>query len=303
MPLYVNDGSAGAPGLLLYLNLANLDGLRPGSAWPGLTGPARHARLRADGFDGVQCVDGASIEPDAVIRHAGSDRVNTPADADRVVAAHRGFGHDCLTLHAGWGLEDDDDLFRLVEAILATSERHGLPVFIETHRATITQDLWRTVQITKRFPQVRFNGDFSHYYTGQEMVYGGLDMKCAFMAPIFARVGFMHGRIGSPGCMQVSIGDGQGRPQTAYGVANFLDHFRELWTLAMLGFLRSAGPGDQLIFCPELLAGTHYYARLFPDASGNLVEESDRYQQALLYQQIARGCFREAQRRAQGTTA
>jgi hypothetical protein len=64
----------------------------------------------------------------------------------------------------------------------------------------------------------------------------------------------------------------------------------------MRGFLKHARPGDVLPFCPELLAGTYYYARLFPDAHGRLVEESDRYAQALLYQQIARDCWQCAQR-------
>jgi hypothetical protein len=67
------------------------------------------------------------------------------------------------------------------------------------------------------------------------------------------------------------------RPLQAHGALNKLDHFKELWTLAMLGFLRSAHRGDVPIFAPELLASTHYYARPFPDASGQLAEESDRY--------------------------
>jgi hypothetical protein len=62
----------------------------------------------------------------------------------------------------------------------------------------------------------------------------------------------------------------------------------------MLGFLSKANSGDVLIFAPELLSGTHYYARLFPDASGQMVEESDRYEQALLYKDLARACFAEA---------
>jgi hypothetical protein len=62
----------------------------------------------------------------------------------------------------------------------------------------------------------------------------------------------------------------------------------------MLGFLKSAKPGDILIFAPELLSGAHYYARLFPDAAGQMVEESDRYAQALLYKDLARACFAEA---------
>ena len=298
MPAYVNDGSADEPKLLAYLNLANLDDLRPGSLWPNLPGGrARDARLAADGFAGVQCVDASPPPGGTRLRHCGSDRVNLPAEADAIVATHAALGHDCLTLHVGWGLEDDAEIDRLIEAILLASERHALPVFIETHRATITQDLWRTVQLTKRFPEVRFNGDFSHFYTGQELAYGDMPTKLAFMGPIFDRVAFLHGRIGSSGCMQVSIGDGRGRPPAAHGVVNFLDDFKALWTHAMMGFLRHAKRGDCLIFCPELLSGAYYYARRFFDASGALVEESDRYREALAYLDIARACFAAARAR------
>jgi hypothetical protein len=62
----------------------------------------------------------------------------------------------------------------------------------------------------------------------------------------------------------------------------------------MKGFLRSARAGDVLIFAPELLAGTYYYARLFPSDRGELVEESDRYAQALIYRDLARACFADA---------
>jgi hypothetical protein len=79
-------------------------------------------------------------------------------------------------------------------------------IVVETHRATITQDSWRTVQITKGFPEVRFNRNFSHYYCGQELAYGDWSSKLAFMEPIFERVGFIHGRIACPAaCRYLSI--------------------------------------------------------------------------------------------------
>ncbi len=296
---FLNDNSGSAPKLAVYLNLDNLVGLRADSAWPGLYGLPRYQRLIAHGFEGVQLANNDAPLAGAPLPQCGLDRVNTPTEADSIAAKHSARGDLCLTVHAGWGLEDDDGVYRLVEAILAASRKYGLPIFIETHRATITQDLWRTVQITRKFPEVRFNGDFSHYYCGQELVYGDWATKLAFMEPIFARVGFMHGRIASPGCIQVPIDvDIESRPSQAHGVIDYLDHFKELWTLAMLGFLRTATQGDVLIFAPELLAGTHYYARLFPDGSGQLVEESDRYAQALLYKDLARTCFAEAQRRS-----
>jgi hypothetical protein len=91
--------------------------------------------------------------------------------------------------------------------------------------------------------------------------------------------------------MQVSIGDGHGRPTQAHGAVDYLQHFRELWTLAMQGFRAHAKSGDVLIFAPELLAGTYYYARCFPEPGRHLVEESDRYAEALTYVRVARECM------------
>jgi hypothetical protein len=292
---FLNDGSREVPKLQVYLNLDTLVELRDDSAWPGLDGLAQYRLLAADGFEGVQLTNDCAAPTDAPLRYCGLDRVNTPAEADGIAVKHAARGDLCITIHAGWGLEDESEVFRLVEAILTASDRHRLPIFIETHRATITQDVWRTVQIAKRFPEVRFNGDFSHYYCGQELVYGDWNEKLAFMEPIFERVGFIHGRIASPGCMQVPIDAKPNvRPQQAHGVINYLDHFKELWVRTMRGFLRTASLGDVLILAPELLSSRYYYARMFPNADGKLIEESDRYAQALLLKDLARDCFAEA---------
>jgi hypothetical protein len=298
MAHYINDGSSDAPKLRIFLNLDTLLGLSPQSLWPGLEGGAMVERLKSDGFQGVQVPGSNRI---AGFPHCGLGRVNTPSEALPLAQRHAELGDLCLTLHVGWGIEDDDEVFRLVEAILSASETTRLPIFIETHRATITQDMWRTVQIAKRFPEVLFNGDFSHYYCGQEMVYGGEDfmsgvpIKMEFMAPVFDRIGFMHGRIASPGSMQMPIDDTASRPTAATGMADYLADFRAMWTRAMRGFLANAGPGDILVFAPEILAPTYYYARVFRDPAGHFVEESDRYEQALLYRQAALECFAVAQ--------
>jgi hypothetical protein len=290
---YTNDGTKAAPALRFYLNEDNLTDLCVDTRWSGESFPACANALLADGFHGIQLTHSASVTG-ARIEHCTLDRINSAGDAGPVIARHAGHGHTCLTVHAGWGIEDDDTVFRMVEAILLNSEKHGLPVYIETHRATITQDMWRTVRIVEKFPEVRFNGDFSHYYTGQEMVYGGLQMKLDFMAPILERIAFMHARIGSPGNIQVAVGNAKERPETAVGDLDFLADFKAIWTLAMRGFKQRAGAGDYMIFCPELLSRQHYYARCFPNAEGQAIEESDRYTEALIYLDIARECWGSA---------
>lgn len=297
MCAYLNLGGDAPPALRIYLNMDNLADPPSGADWPLAEDPGCFERLAADGFEGIQWTGAEAPPAHCQLPWCGLDRVNAPAEADAIVARHAARGDQCLTLHAGWGIESDAEVDALVRAILEAGERHGLPVFIETHRATLTQDMWRTVELTKRIPEIRFNGDFSHYYCGQEMVYGGLDKKLDFMAPIFDRVGFLHGRVAAPGWMQAPIPGDDSRPGQATGEIDYWADFREIWRRAIRGFLTHAGPGDVLIFAPELLSGRHYYARLFPDSEERPREEADRYEQARRYAGWIR-CLFEGERKA-----
>lgn len=287
-----NDGSKSAPRLRIDLSGGNLLTLPPESRGPKGDLRAKLQAAKRAGFEGVQGVDPALCR-ELGLQVTGSARVNKPAEADTVARKNKDAGADLVTLHVGWGLEDDRTAGRVIDAIIAAGEKHQIPMLIETHRATITQDIFRTVQFAKRHPQVRFNGDFSHWYTGLEMVYGNLEEKLHFMQPVFDRVRFVHGRIGNPGSMQVDIGTAtRGGKQRPY-----VDHFREIWTRAFRGFLKSAKPGDFISFTPELLPSNIYYARLVKNTRGKFVEEGDRWQQALLYVNIAKECFAAAKRR------
>jgi sugar phosphate isomerase/epimerase len=267
-----------APTLRTYMNWLALDGLPEFPAGP-------LGAMREAGYDGVQFIQ--PLSPPLVeearklgLGVCGSGRVNEPRDAEPLAAEARDAGLECLTLHLGWGLEDDDEAGRLIAAVLEASAKFGVPLYPETHRATIFQDMWRTVQFVRRFPELRFNGDFSHWYTGLEMVYGDFEKKVEFIRPVIERVRFLHGRIGNPGSMQVDIGNGDAR------VHPYVAHFRTLWTGVFEAFLRAAAPGDSICFTPELLSPRIYYARTFQGR-----EESDRWGQSLELVRIARECF------------
>jgi hypothetical protein len=70
-----------------------------------------------------------------------------------------------------------------------------------------------------------------------------------------------------------------------------------MWTQSFAGFLRSAQPGDYFCFAPELLLPTHHYARTIKNDQGEEIEEGDRWQQALVYIQLAKECFESAKQR------
>jgi hypothetical protein len=104
----------------------------------------------------------------------------------------------------------------------------------------------------------------------------------------------MHGRIASPGHMQVPIESPADRPIHALGEPDYLADFKRMWQRAMAGFRRNAPAGSVLIFAPELLCSRYYYARMVRAGEGRLHEETDRYAQALICKEIAECCFREA---------
>ncbi|GCE15349.1 hypothetical protein [Tengunoibacter tsumagoiensis] len=258
------------------------------SSGPKGDSEAVYTAIREAGFQGIQDGDPALCAR-VGLHVTGAGRVDHPQEAATVAERLKTEGYELATLHVGRGMESEQECIRLAEAIVEASVRFDIPLYIETHRATITQDLWRTVQLARAVPGVRFNGDFSHWYTGLEMVYGDIEAKFAFLEPVFERTRFIHGRIGSPGSIQVGILPDLTLPAIA--------HFQEMWTRSFVGFLRTAQPGDFISFTPELLRSDIYYARTIRTADGALVEESDRWQEALAYLKLARGCFEEAQKR------
>ena len=262
--------------------------------WLALDGLGRFAdgpvnAIQRAGYNGIQFIDPVDRPALELARGlglgvCGSARVNEPGQADSIALAAADDGLECLTLHVGWGMESEDEGARLIESILEAGARHHIPLYVETHRATLFQDMYRAVQLTGQFPELRFNGDFSHWYTGLEMVYGGFDKKLAFIRPVIERVRFLHGRIGNPGCMQVAVDANEQAP--------YVDHFRTMWTESFAAYLRQPATQQPFItFAVELLAPEIYYARTFSGA-----EESDRWQQSLVLATIARECFQEAER-------
>ncbi len=300
MPIsYTRDDSGQPPRLRLYLNLMALDALPDWSKGPHTHEfSARFTAIRDAGYDGVQFVEPMEPGQRSVCEKlglgvCGSGRINTPVEAAPLAERLAGEGMECATVHVGWGTEDDLEAARLIEAVLNASSRHRFPLYSETHRATIFQDMWRTVNFLRTFPDLRFNIDMSHWYTGQEMVYGGFANKLRFIAPVLERAAFLHGRIGNPGCMQVDLDDANEERHP------YVSDFRQMWKLAFEGFLRAAKPGDYICFAPELLAPGIYYARTFPE-TGLVREESDRWTQSLLLCEIAKRCFRSAQEKVAG---
>jgi hypothetical protein len=286
---HLNDGSANPPRLVVYAHtwaLLELPRLPRPRGW-SFEEALEH--VSDAGFQGVQGEPERAAQILARgLRFAAGGRANTVAEVDALIDRSADVAAECLTLHLGWGNENDDEVDALVAAVLNASARRGLPAYVETHRATVAQDLWRTNRLIERIPEIRFNGDYSHYYCANEVPYRGFAGFEEQLRSVLERTCFFHGRVSNGQSMQVSLEDGEH--------AGHLEHFKALWRLAMAEWLRAARPGDLVPFVPELGPPSSGYAISYADQRGVRHELSDRWTEMLRLKRIAEELFSEAAR-------
>lgn len=225
-------------------NLGTLLDLPPASSGWRVNLDEQLNLLKQSGHEGVQAWDGFERIQRAGLLPLGMARATRPSELDGIARRHTHEGVVFTNLHLGTGFETDEEMDALAGALLEAQARHGHTLLVETHRATATQDIWRTLQWVRRFPELRFTADLSHWYTGHELTYGGeFESRMARLQPVFDRVRALHGRIGNSGCLQTPLD----RPGL------YLDHYRAMWTACCAGFLRHAAEGEALSFAAELL--------------------------------------------------
>lgn len=286
-PDNTSDGSTSAPRLLAGISFLTPAELPDWSAGPRGDRATVYAALKAAGYEAIQ-----TLEPQAAIDAglipSGLMRIFRDVGQMREQARHwRDAGCDCSTVQLGDGFESDDEMLRLAEAMLDIAQVLNHPIYLETHRATMTQDIKRTLDLVERLPELRFNGDFGHWYIGHELTYGDMDMKFERMRPVFERTRFMHLRVSSNAFGQLTASDP--------AEARHLDYYRRMWTASFEGFLRDARPGDYFAVHPELLPAHACYPRMLPDGGGGWREESDRWTESAFLIEVARQCFADAQ--------
>lgn len=164
---------------------------------------------------------------------------------------------------------------RLADRVTASAEAAGVPLMVETHRGTITQDVLRTIRWADR-STCRFNLDVSHWMVAGELGSGPGDDMIERLAPLVGRVGMIHGRISNGQQVQVSLDTVSEETIIAY---------QKLWATAMGHWKRNARAGDVFLFEPEL--GPPNYA--LRDGAGN--EFSDRWAESLELLKLARNAW------------
>jgi len=153
----------------------------------------------------------------------------------------------------------------------------GIAVHIETHRDRMTTDLFFTLHLLDRFPDLRLTGDLSHYVVGREFAWPIDDVNQGMMHRILDNCWGFHGRVASREQVQIQIGFAQHK--------EWVDLFMGWWEYGFRSWRKRAPDDATLTFLCEL--GPREYAITGADG----YELSDRWQESLIMKDMVRSAW------------
>ncbi|MDX8346541.1 sugar phosphate isomerase/epimerase [Cognatiyoonia sp. IB215446] len=158
-----------------------------------------------------------------------------------------------------------DDMVPVIEAWMDMADRIGVPIQFETHRNCITNDLFVTLQLLERIPDMRLCADLSHYVVDREFWFPLSDHDMGLMSLILQRSDSFQGRVASRQQIQLQLDFPQNK--------KWVDLFKGWWREGLADWRKRNESGDCIFVC-EL--GPPEYA--MTDAQGR--EMSNRWEEA-----------------------
>lgn len=167
----------------------------------------------------------------------------------------------------------------LLSEMQAAAAEARLPVYFETHRGRLTNDLLFMERVLEALPDLRLTGDLSHYPVVHEFPLPVPAEDQARITGILDHCWAFHGRVSGSHQVQISIVAPQHQP--------WVEQFRAWWRQGFASWAARA-PGDaDLTFLCEL--GPAHYA--MTDGAGR--ELSDRWAEAQRLMVMARELWAE----------
>jgi hypothetical protein len=260
--------------LLVFQSLWGMERLR--SETGELTLEEKVDRIAAAGFDGVtdHFYDRRHVAPlMALVRARGLTIEGQvfPRSVDELAPALEmaaEFGCHHITIQPDICPMTVAECLPILEGWHRLAEQAGVPVYIETHRGRMTNDLLFTMHLLDASPTLRFTVDLSHYIVSREINLPVRDDIQEMIGRILDHGWAMHGRVAGAHQVQLELSFPQHQP--------WFTQFQDWWAAGIRSWRERAGSDDTLSFTCEL--GPAPYA--ITGADGR--DQTDRWAEALL---------------------
>jgi hypothetical protein len=232
-------------------------------------------KIAAAGFDGVSAhwydrnfvrrLD-ALLKPHG-LRAEGQCFPKTVDDLKPALENAVEFGVHHLCLQPDVRLRRVEDCIPLLEGWQRLAEEAGVPVYVETHRDRMTTDLFFTLDLLDRLPNLPLLGDISHFLVGREFAWPVSEENHGYIHRILDNSWAFHGRVASREQVQIELSFPHHQP--------WVDLFLGWWEHGFRSWRARAAADDSLAFTCEL--GPKPYAITGRDGE----DSTDRWEEAL----------------------
>lgn len=164
-----------------------------------------------------------------------------------------------------------EDAVPVVQRWMAEAAARDMPLLFETHRDSLLNDLYYTLQLMQLLPEMRLCADLSHIVVDREMRHPVSQRDQGYISSVLQRSDCFQGRVANREQVQIQIDFPQHQ--------EWVQVFKDWWRDGMLAWRRRNADDAELVFLCEL--GPPPYAI----TDGQQRELSDRWDEALQIRQ------------------
>ena len=275
LPWGAIDGRTTMQSLEIYQSLWGMQLRNPNR--PERTDEESFAMVADAGFDGI-CLDPSVAEiPDNLEKRALFEQYglgcminafpSSPEDMGPLLEFAEQMNACMVNVISGVMPIRPEDAVPVVRRWIAEAHDRDMPLLFETHRDSLLNDLYFTLQLMDLVPEMRLCADLSHFVVDREIRAPVPERDQHYIATVLERADCFQGRIANREQVQIQIEFPQHQ--------EWVEIFKNWWTQGMRMWRKRNTCNAKLVFLCEL--GPPPYA--ITDAHQN--ELSDRWQESL----------------------